>query len=166
MNKLLLSVLLVMTALGESAAEEGRMFAEGRTHFSLAGGSGSSFGNNYAVIGASVSHYVVDGLGVGLSLESWSGDGPGITKYAPFAQYVFYETSEVQPYIGGVYRHTSVAGLPGINSFGVRAGIYMASGSNAYVSAGLMHESYLDCQATVYRSCSQTYPEINLTLGF
>ena len=166
MNKLLLTLLLASLSSGASAAGEGGMFAQGRTYFSLVAGNSSAMGNNYSVIGVAASHYVADGLGMGVSLESWSGGGPGITKYAPFAQYVFYRMSEVQPYIGGIFRHTSIAGLPGINSLGIRAGVIMASGANAYVSAGLVYESYLDCQATVYRSCSETYPDIGLTIGF
>lgn len=166
MNRLLLTVLLVLSAFPLRAAGEGVMFGQGRTHFSLVAGNGYAFDNNYFVIGASASYYVLDGLGVGLSFENWSGGDPGITKYAPFAQYVFYQASSVQPYVGGFYRHTAIAGLPGINSAGGRAGIYIASGTNAYVSAGFVHESYLDCQETVYRSCSVTYPDVTLTFGF
>lgn len=166
MNRLLVTMLLVLSAFPVRAAGEGGMFAQGRTQFSLVAGNGYAFDNNYFVIGASVSHYVLDGLGVGLSFENWSGGDPGITKYAPFAQYVFYQASSVQPYVGGFYRHTSIAGLPGINSVGGRAGIYIASGSNASVSAGFVHESYLDCQETLYRECSVTYPEVTLTFGF
>lgn len=131
MNRLLLTILLVLPAFPVCAATEGGMFGQGRTQFALVAGNGYAFDNNYFVIGASVSYYVLDGLGVGLSLENWSGGGPGITKYAPFAQYVFYQASPVQPYVGGFYRHTAVGGLPGINSVGARAGIYIAAGPNA-----------------------------------
>lgn len=166
MNRLLAAMLLLLSAFPACAAGVGGMFGQGRTQFSLMAGNGYAFNDNYFVIGASVSYYVVDGLGVGLSLENWSGGGPGITKYSPFAQYVFYQASAVQPYVGGFYRHTVVAGLPGINSVGGRAGIYIASGSNASVGLGLVHESYLDCQATIYRACSETYPEISIAFGF
>jgi hypothetical protein len=166
MNRLLLTMLLLSSAMPACAAGAGDMFGQGRTHFSLMVGNGYAFDNNYFVIGASASHYVLDGLGVGLSFENWSGGGPGITKYAPFAQYVFYQASSVQPYIGGFYRHTAIDGLPGINSVGGRAGIYIAAGSNAYVSAGFVHESYLDCQESVYRACSETYPDLSFTFGF
>ena len=142
------------------------MFGQGRTHFSLVAGNGYAFDNNYFVFGASATHYVIDGLGVGLSIENWSGGDPGITKYSPFVQYVFYQASSVQPYVGGFYRHTSIGGLPGINSVGGRAGIYIASAPNAYMSAGIVHETYLDCQSTLYRSCSLTYPDISITFGF
>lgn len=166
MNRLLVTMLLVLSAFPVRAAEGGGIFGQGRTLFSLIAGNGYAFDNNYFVIGASVSYYVLDGLGVGLSLEKWSGNGPNIIKYAPFAQYVFYQASPVQPYVGGFYRHTSVDGLPGINSVGERAGFNIASGSNAYFSAGFVHETYLDCQETVYRACSETYPDLSFTFGF
>ena len=166
MNRLLLSMLLVWSAFPASAAAEGEMFRQGHTQFSLAIGNGYAFNNRYVVMGASATHYVLNGLGVGLSLENWSGDGPSITKYAPFVQYVFYQASPVQPYVGGFYRHTAVGGLPSINSIGERAGVYIASSPNAYVSVGLVHEAYLDCRQTIYRACSATYPDISLTFAF
>ena len=166
MNRLLVMMLLVLSAFPVRAAGVGGMFGQGSTQFALMAGNGYAFNNNYFIIGASAGYYVLDGLGVGLSLEHWSGGGPGITKYAPFAQYVFYQVSPVQPYVGGFYRHTAVSGLPGINSVGARAGIYIPVGSNAYIGAGLAHESYLACQAAVYRTCSETYPEVSFTFGF
>jgi hypothetical protein len=166
MNRLLLTMLLVLTAMPASAAGVGGMFGQGRTHFSLVAGNGYAFDNNYFVFGASATHYLIDGLGVGLSIENWSGGSPGITKYSPFVQYVFYQASAVQPYIGGFYRRTDVSGQSGIESVGGRAGIYYASGSNAYVSVGMVYESYLDCTNAVYSPCSSTYPEITLTFGF
>ena len=142
------------------------MFGQGRTQFSLVAGNGHAFDSNYFVFGASASYYVFDGLGIGMAFENWSGGGVGITKYEPFVRYVFYQASSVQPYVGGFYRHTSVAGLPGINSLGARAGIYIAAGPNTAISAGVVRESYLDCQATVYRSCSVTYPDFSIAFGF
>ena len=166
MNRLLLTMLLLCAALQVHAAGIAGMFGQGRTQFSLMGGNGYAFDKNYFILGASVSYYLLDGLGVGMSVEKWSGNDPGITKYAPFAQYVFYQTSPVQPYVGGFYRHTVVDGLPDINSVGERAGINIASGSNAYFSLGFVQEVYLNCQNTVYRKCRETYPELGFAFGF
>ncbi len=166
MNRLLVMLLLILSAFPVRAAGVGGMFGQGSTQFALLAGNGYAFDKNYFVIGASASYYVLDGVGVGLSLESWSGSGPGITKYAPFAQYVFYRESAVQPYVGGFYRHTAVNGLPGINSVGARAGVYIAAGPNAYVGVGLVHESYLSCQKAVYLTCSETYSDLSFTFGF
>jgi len=166
MKKLLLMMLLLLAALPVHAAGGGGMFAQGRTQFSLMAGSASAFNSNYMLIGASASYYVLDGLGVGLSLENWSGADPGITKVSPFAQYVFSLGVSVRPYVGGFYRHTSISGLPGINSVGGRAGIYIASSPNSSIGIGLVQETYLDCNEAIYGSCSSTYSDISITFGF
>ncbi len=166
MNRLLLVMLLLCPVLQAHAAGVGGMFGQGRSQFSVMMGNGYAFDNSYFILGASVSYYVLDGLGVGLSIEKWSGSVPGITKYTPFAQYVFYQTSTVKPYVGGFYRHTVVDGLPDINSVGERAGISIASGSNSYFSLGFVQEVYLDCQNTIYRKCSETYPELGFAFAF
>ena len=101
-----------------------------------------------------------------MSLENWSGADPGITNYSPFVQYVIYQASVVQPYVGMFYRHSSVSGQPSFDSVGGRAGIYYSSGANAYLGIGMVYESYLDCTTAVYGSCSSTYPEITLAFGF
>lgn len=165
MNRLLV-VLLLTSALPVHAAEAGGMYAQGRTHFSLVGGNGYAFDESYFVIGASASHYVFDGMSIGFSFERWSGGDPAITKYSPFVQYVFQQTPGMRPYVGGFYRQTAIDGLQDIDSVGGRAGIHISSGRNAYVSAGLVYESYLDCQESVYRACSETYPDFGFTIGF
>jgi len=166
MNRLLLTMLLVLTAFPAGASGVGGMFGEGRTHFSLVAGNGYAYDSSYLVIGASGTYFVLDGLGVGLSVENWSGANPSITNYSPFLQYVIYQTSVVQPYLGVFYRHSSVSGQPDFDSAGMRAGFYLSSGSNAYLGAGMVYESYLDCSTAVYTSCSSTYPEITLTFAF
>jgi len=142
------------------------MFAQGRTLFSLGAGSGYAFDNNYWVLGISATHYVFDGLGAGLDIENWSGGGPRIIKYSPFVQYVFHQASLMQPYIGGFYRYAAVSGLPGVRSAGGRAGVYIVSAPNAFIGAGIVYESYLDCRKTLDNSCSLAYPEISFTFGF
>jgi hypothetical protein len=163
MNRLLVMMLLLMSAFPVRAAG---MFGQGSAQIALLAGNGYAFDQSYFIIGASAGYYVRDGLGIGLSFEHWSGSGPGINKYAPFAQYVFYQAFDVQPYAGGFYRHTAVDGLPGINSLGARAGVYIPAGSSAYFGAGLIYESYLDCQTAVYRNCSETYPDLSFTFAF
>lgn len=165
MKKLMLTLLLLWLALPVHAAAGSGMFDQGYTQFSLVAGNATAFNRNYMVLGASAGYYVLDGLGVGMSLEKWSGDGPSITKVTPYAQYVF-QMSSVQPYVGGFYRHTSIDGLPSLNSVGERAGIYIASSPNSSVSIGLVHESYLDCNTAIYRSCSSTYSEVSIAFGF
>lgn len=166
MKRLLVTILLVLSASPVSAAGVGGAFGQGRIHYMLMAGSGNAFDNTYAVIGAGASYYVLDGLGVGFSIENWSGADPKIVKYSPFAQYVFDQVLSVQPYVGGFYRHTAVDGLASIKSAGARAGIYIAAGPKAYISVGMVNESYIDCQKTVYLSCSEIYPDIGFTFSF
>lgn len=165
MNRLILIMLLAVSSFPARAGALDGMFGQGQTHFLLEAGSGYAFDNNYLILGAGVSYYVRDGLGVGLSYENWSGGGPGINKISPSVQYVFYQASSVQPFVGGFYRHATIAGLPALNSAGVRAGVYVAAGSNSAISIGFVQESYLNCDTAVYSSCTESYPEISFTFG-
>ena len=165
-SRLLLAIFLVLPALPVCADGVGGAFGGGRTQFSLVAGNSQAFNKSYVVFGGSASYYMVDGLGIGLSAEKWSGDGPDITKYAPFVQYVFYQVPGLQPYIGGFYRQTTIEGLPSIKSTGTRAGVLMKTGSNAFLSVGMVYESYLDCQETVYRVCRESFPDIKVIFSF
>ena len=167
MNRLLvLLLLLLLMSATPVRADDGALFWQGRTQLAVVAGNAYAFDQNYLVIGASASYYLLDGLGVGLAIESWSGGNPRIAKIAPFAQYVFFQEYVVQPYVGGFYRHTYISGSPSVASVGARTGIFIASGPNSSVGIGLVHESYLDCRTTIYRACSETYPDISFTFGF
>ena len=166
MNKLLLTFLLLFSMLPARAADVAGIFDQGSTQLSLMAGSGSAFNNNYLILGAGASYYVLDGVGIGLSYENWSGSSPGINRISPSVQYVFDRTSTWQPYVGGFYRHAFISGQPNIDSVGVRAGVYFASGRRSIFGVGLAYESYLNCQTAIYGSCSETYPEISIIFGF
>jgi hypothetical protein len=170
MNKQLTSAILaVTTALASNpaaSADVAGLFGKGRTHFIVTGGTGYAFDETYFVAGLGVSHYVVDGLNLGLFFESWSGSDPSVYKLTPSVQYVLYQVPVVKPYVGAFYRRTYVDGLEDINSAGGRAGAYLQAGRNAYVGAGVVYESYLDCSKTVYRECTSTYPEVSFTIAF
>jgi len=171
MNKKLAAITVVAVAAfaltpPATAAEVAGAFSKGRTHFIITGGSGYAFDESYFVLGLGVSYYLIDGLNVGLFLESWSGSDPGMYKVTPSVQYVFYQIPWLNPYIGGFYRRAYVDGLPDISSVGGRAGVYFAAGRNAYIGVGAVYESYIDCKKTVYRSCNDTYPEVSFTIAF
>ena len=140
-------------------------FDKGRTHFAVTLGNGHAFDESYLVLGVGLSYYVIDGLNVGLSAESWSGSDPGIYKITPSIQYVFRNVP-LHPYIGAFYRRTYVDDLPDLDSAGARAGVYLAAGRRAYVGLGLVYESYIDCSKSVYRSCDEVYPELSFTFAF
>jgi len=165
MNRLIALAVLLCASAAQAQSVAGS-FGQGRTHVVATAGTGHAFNESYLVLGVGVSYYVIDGLNVGLSFESWSGGDPGLQKITPSAQYVFYQLGRIKPYVGAFYRRTSVDGLPDIDSAGGRAGAYVQAGRNAYLGAGVVYESYVDCSSTVYRSCSSTYPEVTFTLAF
>jgi len=141
-------------------------FSKGRTHFVLTAGSGSAFDETYLVLGLGASYYLIDGLSLGLFVESWSGSDPGMTKITPSALYVFYQMQTLKPYVGAFYRRTDIDGLSDLDSVGGRAGVYVQAGRNAYIGLGAVYESYLDCNETTYRSCDSTYAEVTFTIAF
>ena len=171
MNKKLATITVAAIAtfastMPAAAADVAGAFDKGRTHFVITGGNGYAFDESYLVLGLGVSYYLIDGLNVGLFLESWSGPDPSMYKVTPSVQYVFHQIPRVSPYIGGFYRRAYIDGLQDINSIGGRAGVYFAAGRNAYFGAGAIYESYIDCNKAVYRSCSDTYPEVSFTIAF
>jgi hypothetical protein len=171
MNKHLAAIALAATATIATisptmAADAASAFGKGRTQLFFTAGNGYAFNDSYLVLGLGVSHYVADGLNVGLAIESWSGSDPGIVKITPSMQYVFYQSTALTPYVGGFYRRTKINGLPDLDSVGGRAGVYLSAGRNAHLGIGAVYESYLDCNKNLYRSCDETYPEVIFTVAF
>jgi len=171
MNKKLAAITVAAAAAfvlnqSASAQQAAGIFSKGHTHFVVTAGSGYAFNESYLVLGLGVSHYVIDGLNLGLSVESWSGGETGLYKVTPSVQYVFHQIPRLNPYIGAFYRRTYIDGRPDINSTGGRAGVYLAAGGNAYIGLGAVYESYNDCNKAVYSSCSDTYPEVSFTIAF
>ena len=162
----LAAMLATIASAPVAAADVAGVFSQGRTHVAVVGGSGSAFNDSYFVFGVGVSYYLVDGLNIGLSAESWTGGNPGISKITPSVQYVFYQVPRVSPYVGAFYRRTYIDNLPDLDSVGGRAGVYVAAGHNAYIGVGGVYESYLDCDTNLYRSCTDSYPEISFTFAF
>ena len=151
---------------GAAAQQVAGIFGRGSAQYFFTGGSGSAFDESYVVLGLGLSYYPVDGLGIGLSFESWSGSDPSITKVTPSVQYVFYQARGVKPYIGAFYRRTYIEDLPDLDSAGGRAGVYFEAGRRAYFGIGGVYESYLDCRSSIYRECNSTYGELSFTVGF
>lgn len=170
MNKthvtLVTAALAIAACAPATAAEVAGVFGQGRTHFTVVGGSGYAFDDSYFVLGVGASYYLVDGLNVGLYAESWSGGDPSMTKITPSVQYVFYQVPRVSPYVGAFYRRTYIEDMRDLDSAGGRAGVYVAAGRNLYFGAGAVYESYLDCDKSIYRECTDTYPEISITFAF
>ena len=112
---------------------------------SFTAGTGYAFDESYLVVGLGANYYVVDGLNVGLHWEYWTGSEPKMSKLTPSIQYVFHQMNPVKPYVGAFYRRTYLERLEDLDSWGARAGVYLQAGRNSYVGAGVVYESYLDC---------------------
>ena len=170
--KLLRSLALVLTvgALASPAAAQtvgvGSAFSQGRIHVGATVSTGYAFDESYFVLGLGASYYLLDGLSVGLFVESWSGADPGLIKYTASTQYVFYRMQTVKPYVGAFYRRTDIENLQDLDSAGARGGIYVQAAQNAYIGLGAVYEKYLDCETGIYRTCDSTYAEVTFTLAF
>jgi hypothetical protein len=140
-------------------------FDQGSLGVSVLVGSGQAFNDNYTILGAGAGYYVLDGLRLGLDAETWLGGRIGINKVSPQVQYVFAREEKLKPYLGAFYRRASIEGLDDLNSAGARAGVYLSSRGGYYLSFGLVQENYLSCDKTVFVSCSDTYPEITITIS-
>jgi hypothetical protein len=163
---LVLAVSLPQSGSAEAGAGAGTSFGEGRVQLQLFGGGGSAFSQTYFVLGAGAKYYVLPGLGLGLNFESWLGNTPRIYKLTPNVQYVFTQVPSVNPYVGVFFRHTFIEKLSDLNSAGARAGAYLPMGRNVHVGLGGVYERYLDCSESTYRSCSDFYPEISVSISF
>ena len=141
-------------------------FAKGRTHFVFTAGTGYAFDETYVVVGLGAQYYVVDGLNLGLHWEYWTGSDPKMSKLTPSIQYVFHKMNPIKPYVGAFYRRTYLERLEDLDSYGARAGVYLQAGRNSYIGAGLVYESYVDCETATYRECDSTYGEISFTIAF
>jgi hypothetical protein len=167
MTKFLFAVIALCALSSPVAAQEvAGVFSKGRTHFIISGGTGYAFDDTYFVLGLGVSYYLIDGLNVGLHVESWSGADPGMTKITPSLQYVFHQVRTVKPYVGAFYRRTDIENLPALDSWGGRAGVYIQAARNAFIGLGAVYESYLDCNKNTYRSCDSSYAEVSVTFAF
>jgi len=171
-NKLVATTVLAIIVSGTfappAAAQSvavGSAFSKGRVQFFVGGGPGRAFDDDYFVFSLGASYYVIDGLALGLSYETWTGGDPSMYKITPSVTYVFQQPA-IKPYVGGFYRRTSIENREDLDSVGGRAGVYLQAGRNAYIGLGGVYESYLDCNENVFRSCHSTYAEVTFTFAF
>ena len=150
-------------------AESGTLaapFAAGNARLSIAFGGATAFNRNYSIFGIGGGYFVADGVEVGVDAEEWSGNSPRIEQVSPQARVVLQRDGTVQPYAGAFYRRTLIEGYPDHDTIGARLGVYFLTGRNAYFGAGLAEEVHLNCDRTVYSSCSETYPELLFAVIF
>lgn len=96
-------------------------------------------------------------LVVGLGQPVWAQVGA-----SAFAQ----GRSHLSINVGGLYKHTFYDTLKDRDSAGGRAGLTTPISEHAYLSAGVVYESYFSCNSSLYDKCSQVYPEFSLSFSY
>lgn len=157
--------LLVMVLVALLFPAQAAPFKKGDLSASLMVGSGQAFNDNYTIVGAGIGYYVLDGLKLGINGQTWRGGEVSINKYSPQIQYVMLRNEQIKPYLGAFYRRTSIDGFDDLDSAGGRAGVYLSGQDDYYISIGIVHESYISCDESIYVSCSDTYPELSITFS-
>lgn len=161
---IVVSVFLMSLAGNAPAAGFGSAFSKGSTSIGIVAGSGRSLQENYVILGVGVGYYVVNGLEIGIDAQHWFSGDPAITKVSPQIRYVFTQAKTIKPYVGAFYRRTFIENLDNEDSFGYRAGAYFSSNNGVYIGGGIVYEEYRDCARFI--DCSNTYPEILVTISF
>ena len=141
-------------------------FSQGAKRVSVIAGAGSSFNENYLILGAGFGYYVLDGLELGVNWQSWLGGDPDINQITPEINYVFRTKSNFDPYVGALYRKTFISGLDDLEAWGGRAGVYLPLGPKYFMGIGAVYLDYVDCEERIYRDCSDVYPEITFSFPF
>lgn len=147
-------------------AYESDAFDKGTRRLTILAGSGTAFDESYFIIGAGIGYYIADNLELGIDAESWSGGTYGVYRVSPAVRYALPSRSEARPYIGAFYQRTFISELPDRDAVGGRAGVFWLTGQRTYFGAGLVHTRTLNCDQSIYRPCSDTYPEIVIAFRF
>jgi hypothetical protein len=161
-----IALIMMSTTVYAESDTPATPFTAGSARLSIEFGSATAFNQNYSIFGIGGGYFVADGIEAGLDLEEWSGNSPRIEQVSPEARVVLRREGIVQPYVGVLYRRTLIEDYPGQDTVGARAGVYFLTGRSAYLGAGLAQEVHLNCNRTVYSSCSETYPEVLFAVIF
>ena len=167
-NKYLKRLTIVLTficSMSVLLTSHASFFLQGSKSISVFLGSGSAFNDNYTIVGVGAGYHVLDGLEIGLDAQTWLGGEPSINKISPRMQYVFTQSQKLKPYIGLFYQRTFTDGFEDSNSMGGRLGLYFTNPRGHYFGVGVVQENYLDCDESVFVSCSNTYPEITFSIA-
>jgi hypothetical protein len=140
-------------------------FDRGHFGLSVGGGSQTTLGYSYIVIGAGVGYYVLDGVELGASGIEEFGSGPNIAKLSPSLRYVaqpLVGVWPVIPYVGTFYNHWFVGGgNPDEDTVGSRAGLLYVSGQ-LVLGLGVAVERVV---STCTMDCTLVYPDFTISLA-
>lgn len=140
-------------------------FDQGRMGLSVGGGSQTSFGFRYFVVGAGFGYFVLDGLELGASAQQQFGDGPNISMLSPSVRYLVQPLvgrSPVIPYVGTFYKHWFIgSGYDDVDTLGGRAGLVFVSGQ-IVLGLGIVYERIVsECT----EECASVYPDFTISLS-
>lgn len=139
-------------------------FEKGSSSLLISAGSVSAFDDDYFILGLGYGYFVLDGLQLGIDIESWLGGDPSVYQLTPQVQYVFHQVPKVQPYLGAFYTRSYIEGFDDLDAFGYRAGLYFAVGGNSRIGIGGARREYQDCKETVYTDCSSSFTELTFLI--
>jgi len=142
------------------------LFRQGRVELEAGAGIGATNSATYLLLLLGGDYYLLDGLSIGAAGEAWVGAQPEIGDVSPQVRYVFLNAPwRFKPYVGTFYRRTffNRAYSP-TNSAGARAGLVFPFSSRAYLTGGLVYESYFG-GANGYLNGAELYPEIGLAFA-
>ena len=140
-------------------------FDRGKLGLSLGGGTQTSLGVHYIVIGGGIGYYVLDGVQLGLSALHEFGDGPSISKLSPQLTYVAQPLVgkwPVIPYVGGFYNHWFIGdSYDDVDTVGGRAGLMFVQ-DHLVLGLGIGVERII---STCTMDCVSVYPDLTISLA-
>ncbi|MCC6621461.1 MAG: hypothetical protein IT385_09400 [Deltaproteobacteria bacterium] len=163
----------LVTALALSVSNPGPAWAgepdynapwrQGRSRLGLGGGLIGLSGSDDFYFGLSYGYFIVDNLELGVDTLLTFGSQPFTARVGPSLLYVIPVEAQVQPYVGGFYRHWFISddALADLDSLGWRAGLVLRTGGT-FLQLGIVMESVLDCEGD---DCTSFYPELALSLS-
>jgi hypothetical protein len=156
--------MLAVDAASAGTSGVGTAFSKGATSLGVIVGTGTAFNDDYIILGVGIGYYVFNGLELGIDVQHWFSGDPSITKVSPEIKYVFTQAGTIKPYVGAFFRKTYIENLNNQDSYGYRAGAYFSGSNGVYVGGGIAYEEYVDCPS--YLDCSNTYPEVLISVNF
>ncbi|WP_143247554.1 hypothetical protein [Agaribacterium haliotis] len=134
-------------------------FDQGSKRLGVTLGAGSSFGDDYMILGLGGGYFLTRGLEVGLDVQAWLGGDVDIYETTPTLTYVITQLGRFKPYVGALYKQTYIENMDDLSAYGGRAGFILDGNGKVYTRIGVVGLQYNDCKESRFTSCSETYPE-------
>ena len=140
------------------------IFVKGNKNIGASIGAGSSYGNNYTIVGVYGNYFIADNLALGVGYRGWFGSSPQMHELLLEGTYYLPLDKKIHPYVGVFGRETFVSDYDDYQSYGVKGGIAFSTSKNSYVGVAYVLEYYSRCNDA--DECSNSYPEVVFGLSF